>query len=341
MSASSPIITVTFSPALDLSSTAPVVSPHHKLRCGPLQSDPGGGGINVSRVCRRLGHESVAIAPLGGPNGIKLVDLLEREGIATRIIATESDTRPSVTITEATTGHQYRFVFPGPQLADDDIAGCLDAAVASVEDDSCVVISGSFPDGVDGAVIGDFVRMLPTARVIVDTSGPPLRDALTSGAFLVKPSARELASLAGRELLTEHDVERAAIELTDESDIEAMIVSIGAGGALLVTNSHVTRLRAPSVQVKSAVGAGDSMVAGVAVGLTRGLTLVEAAALGIAAGTAAVLTDGTQLCHEEDVRALLPGVQWSTKMVGSEQDDPATGTSDPSGRGAADTSSET
>lgn len=302
------IVTLTLNPALDVSSSVPVVAPSHKLRCSAPQAEPGGGGINVTRVCRRLGEESIAVVPLGGPAGLRVAGLLTDEGIDARSIAVAGETRESLSITEDSTGHQYRFVMPGPTLTGDEVAACHRATVAAAAGARCLVISGSFPDGADPALIADLVRDLPDVKVVVDTSGPALEAALASGAHLVKPSARELALAVGRTLHTETDVADAAVEVHRRGRVDVIVASIGAGGAIVISDDGLLRLRAPSVQVRSAVGAGDSMVAGLAVGIQRGLPIAEAAALGVAAGTATVLTEGTGLCRPEDVERLLGSV---------------------------------
>jgi 6-phosphofructokinase 2 len=306
--ADAPIVTLTLNPALDVSSSVPVVAPSHKLRCAAPRAEPGGGGINVTRVCRRLSEDSVAVVPLGGPTGQRVAGLLDADGIDARVIPIGGATRESLSITEESTGHQYRFVMPGPTLTSGEVESCHRAAVEAAAGSRCMVVSGSFPDGATPDLIADLVAALPGVKVVVDTSGPALTAALESGAYLVKPSARELAQVVGRTLDTETDVADAAIEVHRRSRVEVVVASIGAGGAIIIDDSGSVRLRAPSVQVRSTVGAGDSMVAGLAVGLQRGMPITEAAALGVAAGTATVLTDGTGLCQPDDVERLLRSV---------------------------------
>ncbi len=302
------IVTVTLNPALDLSALTKSVSPHHKLRCTPPAFDAGGGGISVSRVCHRLDVESVAIAPIGGPFGQQLASLLEHDGINTRLVPITTETRLSVTVTEEERGDDYRFVFPGPQLDDRDIDSLLEAVEAEADSSAAVVVSGSFPPGRDADLLRALVARTRNSRLIIDTSGPALQAAVQQPAFLVKPSARELAEVVGRELRTEADIEQAADEVMSSSPVEALLVSIGAGGAVLRTRDGGARFRAPTIRVNSTVGAGDSLVAGIVVGLSRGMTLTDAVGLGVAAGTATCLSPGTSLCDPSDIDELLPRV---------------------------------
>lgn len=306
------IVTLTLNPALDINLSVEVMIANHKMRTSAPRFDPGGGGLNVSRVCRRLGEPTTTIAPVGGPPGQRMLAMLMADNDPggapddVRAIPIDGDTRESVSVLGKKSGDQYRFVLPGPALTAEDIQACRDEVLAAAHPGGCVVLSGSMPPGVGPEFIADLVRDLGDTMVIVDTSGPALEHSLNSGAFLVKPSARELAALVGYDLITEADVTLAANEVIERSNIGVLVVSIGSGGAVAVTKEQTLRLRAPSVQVRSAVGAGDSMVAGTAVGLHRGLDLADSLTLGIAAGSAAVLTEGTDLCHLSDVEVLLP-----------------------------------
>ena len=120
-----------------------------------------------------------------------------------------------------------------------------------------------------------------------------------------KPNVRELASLVGRQLETEIDIVAASDELMALGSIEHLVVSLGEDGVLAKSaDGTTTRMRAPSVDVQSAVGAGDSMVAGLAIGVHRGVSTMEMVALGVAAGTAAVLTPGSELCRPADLERM-------------------------------------
>jgi 6-phosphofructokinase 2 len=138
----------------------------------------------------------------------------------------------------------------------------------------------------------------------LDTSGQALTAALKAGVFLIKPSLRELKIFAGNDLEHEADQEKAAMQIIAKGGAKAVVVSLGSAGALLASSSGCMRIRSLTVPVRSKVGAGDSMVAGIALGLARGLSLHKAVQFGVAAGAAAVMNPGTELCHRKDAERL-------------------------------------
>lgn len=309
------IVTLTLNPALDVATTVDTVAPTHKLRCAPPRFDPGGGGINVARVARRLGADVVAVAPLGGANGDEVERFMAGEAVPMRRVVVEQPTRQSFSVFEESTGDQYRFVVPGSPLSDGDMGRCIDAVIDEARNAGCVVISGSLPAGASPNFMSVVVAGVAPTPVVIDVSGDALAEALSSGAHVVKPSASELSAVVGKELATERDVLDNAGLVLNDSNAHALVVSIGPGGAFLLERGQPpVRLRAPTVRVASAVGAGDSMVAGISVGVSRGSDLVGATRLGIAAGTATVLTDGTGLCRAEDVDRLLSMVTVDPSM---------------------------
>lgn len=300
------VVTLTFSPALDVATSVDVVTPSRKLRCEHPRQEPGGGGINVARVVQRLGTGAIAVAPLGGDLGRMVVEQLTVEGVTVEQIEVDHAIRQSFAVTEYSTGHQYRFMLPPRRLDSDEAERCVHAACDLGSLARCVVVSGSINVPDVGDTLRTIVEVVGPTPVLIDTSGDALDIALRSGATLVKPSARELADLVDHSLETEHDVTCAAVEVVERSSVGALLVSIGSGGAVLARQGlQPVRFRAPTVRVRSTIGAGDSLVAGIATGLARGEDLIDAIRLGIAAGTAAVMTDGTELCDASVAETLL------------------------------------
>lgn len=294
-------------PALDVSVEVEAVRPNRKLRTGPPRRDPGGGGINVARVLTRLGVEAEAWFASGGAVGEQLQALLTREGVACRPFPVAETTRENVTVVEAREGGQYRFVLPGARLDAEEWEAVLDALDEAHPPPGWLVGSGSLPPGVPT----DFwARLARRARdrdmaFVLDSSGDALAAALDAGVELVKPNARELGEVVGREIETEADQEEAARAVVEQGGARVVVLSLGASGLLAVTrDGALHRIRSPSVRPRSRVGAGDSTVAGIVAGLALGHRLEDALRLGVAAGAAAVSTPGTELARAEDVEEI-------------------------------------
>jgi 6-phosphofructokinase 2 len=293
-------------PAVDVSVSTERVVPEHKLRCSEPRLDAGGGGLNVARAVHELGGRAKALYAAGGATGTLLRELVDATGIDHEPLPIGGRTRQNLTVSESSTDYQYRFVVPGPELGNEEWERPLQRLAALAPPPRYVVASGSLPP----AVPEDFYARVASvargigARTILDTSGTALRRGIESGVYLVKPNVRELGQLAGAALHNEGAYERAARELVTSGRVEVVVVSMGAAGVLFVTADRVERVRAPIVPVRSKIGAGDCTVAGIVFGLTRGDELSRAIRRGVAAGTAAVMTPGTELSRREDVERL-------------------------------------
>lgn len=300
------ILTITMNPAVDLSATTENVYSDHKLRCGQERLDPGGGGINVSRAIQRLGGDSLALFCAGGETGEMLRTLLDGSRLRHRSIPIEGATRLNMNVFERSSGQQYRFVMAGPRLVHGEWEKVVEAVSGMAPVPQIVVASGSLPPGVPEEFYALLARVVREhqGRLILDTSGAPLVPAIREGVFLVKPSLRELRVFAMGRVEHETDQIRAAKMIVDSGRCEAVVVSLGAAGALFATSEGCERLHAPSVSVRSRIGAGDSMVAGIALMLARGEPLRDAVRYGVAAGTAAVMNSASELCHLNDVERL-------------------------------------
>ena len=300
------IITLTMNPAIDKSTSVAQVIAERKLYCNSPRFEPGGGGVNVSRAIRKLGGESTALFPCGGPAGEYLLKLLQQEGLACRPIPVKGWTRENLVVLEESSGRQFRFGMPGTTLEDKEWSSCLDVLAAVDHKPDYIVASGSLPPGVPDDFYAQVARIGKGlgARVIVDTSGNPLRLALQEGVYLIKPNIRELGELIGSEPADENSQQEIVMEMVRSGKNAVVALSMGAGGVLLASADGCERLRTPVVPIKSKVGAGDSMVAGIVLSLVRGNEVRDAVRFGIAAGAAAVMTPGSELCRREDVERL-------------------------------------
>ena len=280
----------------------------HKLRCRAARRDPGGGGINVARVAHRLGADCVAVYLAGGTLGRELQQHLDAERVPAVCIGIGGDTRENFTVKETATGHEYRFVLPGPVVTDAEWQRVHDYLDALHDPPRYVVLSGSLPPGVPASAYAQFATQAAArgARVVVDTSGPALAAALEVGVYLVKPSLGELRALVGRPLADEADWRRAASELVAAGRAEVVALTLGAHGAMLATADGTLRAPAWPVPVKSAIDAGDSFVAAMVYALARGAERTDAFryALALAAASATLQREGTAQCDAADVAVL-------------------------------------
>jgi 6-phosphofructokinase 2 len=299
------IATLTLNPTIDGSSEAEAVQPTHKVRTMNERFDPGGGGINVARVLARLEADVEALYLAGGVTGPVLGGLLERAGLPHRAIPIAGDTRISLAVHERQSGKEYRFVPQGPLVSEGEAAACL----VLIEQLDCqwLVLSGSLPRGLPDDFYARIVA-IALARgvaVVLDTSGAALKATLAAGGLrLVKPSLGELEAFIGRKLENEAEIAAAAGEIVATGGAESVAVSMGHRGAILVEAGRCLVLPAIPAEVRSAVGAGDSFVAAMTHALAAGWDSERAALLGVAAGTAAVLTPGTDLCQRADIARL-------------------------------------
>ena len=301
-----PILTLTINPALDVSTSTPNVVGEHKMRCGLSRLDPGGGGINVSRVIQRLGGQTLAIYAAGGPTGEAYRRLIEAEGIPTLVVPIAGSTRESFTVDETATGKQFRFVLQGPELTEPEWSACLARMAESIPPGGYVVASGSLPPGAPDDFYARVARLAREhdARCIVDASGPALAAALAEGVFLVKPSGRELGELVSSALDTEESQINAARTLVSRGSAEYVALTLGGQGAVLASAAGVMRLAVPQVTVQSTVGAGDSFLGAFVLRIAQGRDAQAAFRAAVAAGSATAMTPATELCHRVDVERL-------------------------------------
>lgn len=304
------IVTLTINPAVDIFVNVNRVEPIRKLRCSAPKRDPGGGGINVARVVHRLGGNVAAIYPTGGAIGKLLQRLVEREGIESIVTPSHVETRENFTAYEEESGEQYRFVLPGSKLHPAEWQACLDTLGELSDKPKIVVASGSIPPGVPNDFYAMVARQAKAlgAKMVLDTSGASLGPALDEGVSLIKPNQNELSEFVGAPLRKEEDYIGACRELIAASRTEAVALTLGADGALLVTARHVWRAAPMEIEVVSAVGAGDSFLGGMVAAISAGKPMEEAFRMAVAAGSAAVMSPGTELCRQEDIERLLPKV---------------------------------
>lgn len=295
------IATLTLNPAIDKSTSVDQLIPEKKLRCTEMSIEAGGGGINVSKAISVLGAESNAIFPCGGVNGDLLVELLEKEHVKTTPVQIKGSTRENFVVTETSTNKEYKFIVPGPRLDTKELSE-IKSVVSGLHDVSFLVCSGSLPPDVPDGYLAEIAAIAKAKEIkmIVDTSGTPLKKTLMQGVYLIKPNMSELNFLLGTKYLEANKIEEAAEKIISTGQCEIIVISMGPSGALLVTKTLKKRFPAPTVKKQSTVGAGDSMLAGIIWMLDQNKSLEEAVSFGVACGTAATVNKGPQLFKKED-----------------------------------------
>ncbi|MBT8408327.1 MAG: 1-phosphofructokinase family hexose kinase [Alphaproteobacteria bacterium] len=304
------ILTITLNPTVDYCTTAPAIIPGPKLRCTEPEIDPGGGGINVARAIKLLGGQSTALVAIGGATGAHLLQLLALEGVPTVAFQGPGETRQSVSVIEQTTGEQYRFVMPGPVWREDDVPRALNSVDQATSDGTLVVLSGSQPPGVAKdfpSILSDHVAGRE-ARLIVDTSGPALFHLVEQpheALEVLRMDQEEGEELAGRPLPTPTDTARFAAELVEKGVARTVIIARGADGSVLSSGSGSWHSVGAAVPVVSKVGAGDSFVGAFTLALAGDEPVEQCLRFGVAAASAAVMTEATRLCDSETTLELM------------------------------------
>lgn len=300
------IVTLTLNPAIDLSYEVDAIAPTQKLRTRAERTFPGGGGINVARVLARLGRQTRCVYLAGGATGPTFEALLAEQDLSATRVPIGGATRIATTVFETGTGKEFRFTPPGPEVAEDEWRACLDAL--ALEPCDWLIASGSLPRGVPGDFYAHLAARIASngTRLVLDSSGLALREAIAGGGvFLAKPNLAEFEQLIGRKFAGPQQVADSARDMVRASGMFAMVVSLGAEGAVLATGDDTKVCPALALETKSAIGAGDSFMAGMVHALAGGEDIAEAFRFGMAAGSAAILTPGAELALRQDIERML------------------------------------
>ena len=301
------IVTLTISPCIDKNTCVDHIVPEEKLRCDRPTFEAGGGGINVSKAIKNLGGESIAVFPEGGAGGELLENLLKEEGIKTHSLPLEPWTRENLNVVNRESDRQFRFVMPGNPLSESDTQQLL-GLLELHKDTSILVVSGSIPDGTPEHIFDDIAEFSKknNIKLIWDTSGDAVFKSLERGnVFLLKPNYGELCDLLGVDKKTDQDVDDLAESLLEKYDLQNVVVSLGAQGALWITKDGIVeQIVPPPVKVVSTVGAGDSQIGGIVLKLAEGESMAAAVRYGVAVGTATITQEGTKLATKEDAERL-------------------------------------
>ncbi len=299
------IYTVTLNPAIDKTVLLPEFTPGQVNRVQNIRVEAGGKGVNVSKCLKALDEPSVAMIVTAGQVGQQLTNLPELAGIPVLQAKTLGQTRTNLKIVDPTQGQTTDINEPGPQVEEKALAQLLEKLLARARPGDIVVLSGSLPPGAPVQTYADWVAALSRKgmKVFLDADAEPMALGIGAGPYLIKPNEAELSRVLGRDLQTLEAQVEAGKELQNRG-IARVVISMGASGALFLTEEGVYQAQSLSVTVKSTVGAGDAMVAALAVAESRGMPMEEAIRLAMAMGAASVMQEGSGAPEQSLVQQL-------------------------------------
>lgn len=304
------IYTVTLNPALDKTVEIPSLTIDSVNRITAMRTDPGGKGINVSKVIRELGGESTATGILAGNTGRTISSALEEMEIRADFKFVEGETRTNLKVIDPLNHTNTDLNEPGVTVSGEILNGLLAELLSKIREGDIVVLSGSLPKGSPKDTYGTWVRACKKAgaKVILDADGELLVNGMQASPYLIKPNHHELSELMGKKLETPEELEEAARGLMEEYGIAKIVVSMGGAGALYISKDETIYAEGLKVPVQSTVGAGDSVVAALAVSEESGKSPEDTVRLSTACGAANVMCSGTQAAKYSVIEELMPKV---------------------------------
>lgn len=300
------ILTVTLNPTIDKAYVVDRLVPGDVIRVKETRQTAAGKGIQVSKVARLLGEDTTATGFLGGHSGDYINQFLTDAGVETDFLPVSADTRTCINVDDLSTGRITELLEPGAMVSREKQEDFLLHFSKLVKSCGIAVVSGSVPAGIDENYYPELVRIAKEAgkKIILDTSGKLLAKGIDSCPTVIKPNRQELMELLGREIHTQDEIIEAAQEIRKRG-IEMVVVSLGKDGAMFVTEDEVYWGTTPDIKIVNTVACGDSMVAGIAVGMVRNYPLKETIRLAMAVSTANALRKETGFFLKEDLFQLL------------------------------------
>lgn len=279
------------------------------MRAAEVDNTPGGKGIHVANVATILGEDCIATGYLGGKSGEFISEKLQDYGIKQDFVQVAGETRSCLAIiTES--GAQTEILEPGPTVTQEEQEAFLAKYQELLSKAAVVAASGSMPKGLPGNFYGQLISLAHKSGkpFLLDTSGEALIQGIKAQPYFVKPNNDEIKVLVGAELRSDEDIVHV-LQKFMEDGIKLPVISLGAHGSMAGYNQHVYKITVPKIQCKNPVGSGDSFVAGIAVGIERGMAIEDVLSLGAACGTANAMEDESGFVRKEVVEELFPQIK--------------------------------
>lgn len=314
------VLTVTLNPAIDMRMRFASLQLEGLNRAQDVQLEPSGKGINVARALARQGFDVTAIALLGGPFGVMLETQLLEQSISSQSVPglhllrvpIAGETRCNVKVLNLERSAVTELNAPGPQVSEPELEDLRQTLRHEVNAGDLIVLSGSLPAGVPGTTYANLIRELSSlgAKTYFDADGPALRAGLGAQPFLIKPNRLEAETLLQMEIESPADAHEAARRL-QALGAQAVVLSLGADGALFVSGAEAVFAQPPAVQVQSTVGSGDALLSGVISAQLQGLSWPETARYATAVAAARVASISLEFPTPLEIATLLERVQVS------------------------------
>jgi 1-phosphofructokinase len=297
------VATVTLNPAIDLTVRVDGFQTNRVNRGQTMQFDAGGKGVNVASFLADYGLASAVTGFLGEENADIFEQLFARKRIDDRFVRVPGRTRIGVKIVDEANQQTTDINMPGLLPTTEAMDKLLETIEGLAATYDWFALSGNLPPGVPTTIYATIIAQLKRhgKQVVLDTSGEALREGAQSGPTIVKPNVDELQQLTGQLLPDEAAIEQAARQLLGE--IQLVVISMGERGALFVDAGTTLIATPPRVLVRSTVGAGDAMVAGLIAGQIQGLSLPDCARLATAFSLGAITQVGSHLPDLEALQA--------------------------------------
>lgn len=303
------ILTLTLNPAVDVSLHTDRIVYDDRVYISAERRQPGGKGVNATRVLHAYGADVLGVATCGGLNGERFRGLIEERGLPVTLIPVEGETRRNIAVVDAD-GLTLKLDQRGSQLSDAERERVEAAVLERLPDAAWLTLMGSLPPGVPTDYYGRLIELARAQGVetLLDTGEPALSAALAAGPSLAKPNRPEAERLLARPLVSEHDAAEAAEEIR-ERGAARVILSLGSGGAVAASEAGLLRATPPPAEGGSPIGAGDVLGATVIWRLTQGDSFREAFVWGVAAATVAAGRAGLGHGTVEDVERMRSQVE--------------------------------
>lgn len=259
----------------------------------------GGKGLNVARVSHILGEKSATMGFVGGFNGDLIKSQVESLGIENLFTRINGETRTNVNISD-NEGKSGEILEPGPEISPEEEKCFFTDFERHISRFKIICAAGSLPKGLDSTFYKKIIAISKkhNKKIIADTSGKVLEDVISEKPYMIKPNEYELSLLMGKEIKSIEDIKGALIFLF-EKGIEIPLITLGKDGAMAYVENKFYKFNSPKVQVKNTVGSGDSSIAGIATGLSRGMNIIDSIKLGMACGTANTQFEETGMVSQE------------------------------------------